>query len=141
MARKGGRLMRFLLVDDDSMTLIVYEAILRKNDCITENDELISLSSIPNSEDFYIEVATTYDVVICDNDLGLNAETTGLEFLKHIQRYGFHGKSILLTSDESTHIRFQIEQHDFIDYVQKNTSDNTAISRIKSIIDDEKNRY
>lgn len=116
--------MRFALIDDNSTVIKIAEVMLKKENFIKEHDEIelftdISLFSGNNAMDF----ACTYDMIICDFNLGENS-MNGLEFLKGIKNLGFTGHCILLTGDDSIKMKTKMLLQSNIHYIVKNNEKN-----------------
>jgi CheY-like chemotaxis protein len=108
---------KILLIDDNKTFLLITEALLKKDEIITDKDTLNTLTSVSELSEKELLDLTQYDVIICDYNL--EERLTGLDFLKILDKFKFIGLKILLTSDESYDLHARIRRED-IKYVTKN---------------------
>lgn len=113
--------MNILFIDDNSTVQKVNIMILRKLNYITTEDTIV----FKNTTNFeFPDMETSFDVIICDYDLGLN-HPNGLEFFEKIE---FSGLKILLTSNDSELLKKIMELQKDIKYVIKQKSFTNQIS-------------
>lgn len=117
--------MKIAIIDDNSTVLKVNQVILKKENFLTNIDEIKTYTTIDN---FFEETKNInlFDLIVCDYDLGRNSKN-GLEFLKELQEKGFENTTVLLTGNDSEELKEIMELNKNIYYVIKNTNkDNTG---------------
>lgn len=118
--------MNILFIDDNSTVQKVNIMMLRKFNYITTEDTIV----FKNTTNFeFPDMETSFDVIICDYDLGLNSPS-GLEFFEKIE---FSGLKILLTSNDSELLKKIMELKKDIKYVIKQKSFTNQISTTKDL--------
>lgn len=118
--------MNILFIDDNSTVQKVNIMMLRKFNYITTVDTIV----FKNTTNFeFPDMETSFDVIICDYDLGLNSPS-GLEFFEKIK---FSGLKILLTSNDSELLKKIMELKKDIKYVIKQKSFTNQISTTKDL--------
>lgn len=132
--------LNILLIDDTNTVLLITEALLKKENYITDEDTFEtkqSVEELTNKE--LLEISSNYDVIICDHNL--EERITGLDFLINIKKFKFAGLLILLTSDESYDLHTRVGREN-IHYIIKNVEEgeNSTNALLGNLITDYRNR-
>lgn len=132
--------MRIALVDDNKTVLTINEVMLKKEGYILSNDTIYKSTEIKDLTNNTIsEFDSSYDLIICDHDLGVG-KVNGLDFLKKIIDKNPSKRCVLLTGDDSLLMKARTAISKNIDYVVKNNDKNGGtIHKLGDIINKVRN--
>lgn len=109
--------MRILFIDDNFVVLKVYSQMLIAQGYIHDDDKINYMNS-PNLLDINdFEKLNSFDVIICDFDLGDN-NPNGLQFFTDIDDK-FKGIKILLSADNSKELKIVSKSLKNINFINK----------------------
>lgn len=116
--------MKIALIDDNKTILKINEVMLRKENHINENDKIEVFEEIKDlSNDTINYFINEFDIIICDQDLGVG-KVNGLDFLKKIIEVEPNKHCVLLTGNDSLLMKAKTAISKNITYVVKNNDKN-----------------